>query len=280
MKHLISSFLVLATLSSNAMSAERSCQVGFKFDSARVNKKALDACLKSLQLTAADQVLVTSAATPTGPSKYNQALSERRAKSLQAALTKEVPNLHVDTKALGEIARDGLVSIVAVTSPAAVAVAPAPVTTETSGVVATASAPAATEGQWRVALRAGFDDTWVEDGEEYFAPGLDVAYIAKTSDPRLRVEVAALASTLEENTRTRLTTYHLAPMVGYKSSAGYIAGIRALAGVVHSNESRSDYGDAGAELRLGHEMGPWALMFGAGRSRALTRVGLDLGYRF
>jgi hypothetical protein len=77
-----------------------------------------------------------------------------------------------------------------------------------------------------------------------------------------------------------MSSFHVAPMLGYQAAGGWITGLRGLAGIVTSNITDSDLGDAGGELRLGRETPRWSAFLGLGQTRVLQRVGLDLGYKF
>ncbi len=277
--------MVLAVLSPAAFAAQKNCQITFEFNSAKVDPKALDVCADVLKLKAGDKVQIDAYASEEGTHAYNLKLSQKRAAAVTSALHKRVKGLDVKAKGLGERDMESRVAIliVGVEEPAVAASEEIPGTKVaalgTTDAVATKTASASsTQGRWRAALRSGFDTTRIEDREEYFAPGLDVAYLPNVH-PNVRLEVGALASLYAEGNRNRLGSYHFAPMVGYQNS-GYVAGVRGLAGVVHSYETDKDFTDTGAELRLGVERDQWSLFLGAGRSSTLDRVGMDFGVRF
>lgn len=275
--------MVLAVLSPAAFAAQNNCQITFEFDSAKVDPKALDVCADVLNLKAGDKVQIDAYASEEGTQAYNLKLSQKRAAAVTSALHKRIKGLDIKAKGLGERDLESRVAILITDADTSVAMDEIPGTKlaalGTSDAVATKSAPASgTQGRWRVALRSGFDTTRIEEREEYFAPGLDFAYLP-SAHPNLRLEVGALASLYAEGNRNRLGSYHFAPMVGYQNS-GYVAGVRGLAGVVHSYETDKDFTDTGAELRLGVERDQWSLFLGAGRSSTLNRVGMDFGVRF
>lgn len=278
--------LALAVFSSMAAAAEnQDCQVSFELNSAKVDSKALDICVDVLKLKAGDKVKIDAYASAEGTAAHNLKLSGKRAKAVSKALNAKVKGLNIDAQGLGERETEGRVAIL-FGDKAAVAAETVPGTKVAamgvSDAVSTKSAASyalGTKGHWRAALRSGFDTTRVEQREEYFAPGLDVAYLPDVGHPNLRVEIGALASLYAESNENRLGSYHFAPMVGYQNS-GYIAGIRGLAGSVHSNETSEDFVDTGAELRLGVEKDQYSLFLGAGRTSTLDRVGLDFGVRF
>ncbi len=277
--------MVLAVLSPAAFAAQKNCQITFEFNSAKVDPKALDVCADVLKLKAGDKVQIDAYASEEGTHAYNLKLSQKRAAAVTSALHKRVKGLDVKAKGLGERDMESRVAILimGVEEPAVAATEEIPGTKVaalgTTDAVATKTAsPSSTQGRWRAALRSGFDTTRIEDREEYFAPGLDVAYLPNVH-PNVRLEVGALASLYAEGNRNRLGSYHFAPMVGYQNS-GYVAGVRGLAGVVHSYETDKDFTDTGAELRLGVERDQWSLFLGAGRSSTLDRVGMDFGVRF
>ncbi len=277
--------MVLAVLSPAAFAAQKNCQITFEFNSAKVDPKALDVCADVLKLKSGDKVQIDAYASEEGTHAYNLKLSQKRAAAVTSALHKRVKGLDVKAKGLGERDMESRVAIliVGVEEPAVAASEEIPGTKVaalgTTDAVATKTASASsTQGRWRAALRSGFDTTRIEDREEYFAPGLDVAYLPNVH-PNVRLEVGALASLYAEGNRNRLGSYHFAPMVGYQNS-GYVAGVRGLAGVVHSYETDKDFTDTGAELRLGVERDQWSLFLGAGRSSTLDRVGMDFGVRF
>jgi hypothetical protein len=276
--------MVLAVLSPAAFAAQKNCQITFEFNSAKVDSKALDVCVDVLQLKAGDKVQIDAYASEEGTKAYNLKLSQKRAVAVTSALQKRVKQLDVKAQGLGERDMESRVAILIIdAADTAVASEEIPGTKVaalgTSDAVATKTASASkTQGRWRAALRSGFDTTRIEQREEYFAPGLDVAYLPNLH-PNLRLEVGALASLYAEGNRNRLGSYHFAPTVGYQNS-GYVAGVRGLAGVVHSYETDKDFTDTGAELRLGVERDQWSLFLGAGRSSTLDRIGMDFGVRF
>jgi hypothetical protein len=276
--------MVLAVLSPAAYAAQKNCQITFEFNSAKVDPKAVDVCADVLKLQAGDKVQINAFASEEGTLAYNLKLSQKRAAAVSSALHKRVKGLDVKAKGLGERDMESRVAILITgATDADVAADEIPGTKVaalgTTDAVATKTASSSsTQGRWRVALRSGFDTTRIEQREEYFAPGLDLAYLPNVH-PNVRLEVGALASLYAEGNRNRLGSYHFAPMVGYQNS-GYVAGVRGLAGVVHSYETDKDFTDTGAELRLGVERDQWSLFLGAGRSSTLDRVGMDFGVRF
>lgn len=277
--------MVLTVLSPAAFAAQKNCQITFEFNSAKVDSKALDVCVDVLQLNAGDKVQIDAYASEEGTKEYNLKLSQKRAAAVTSQLKKRLKNLDVKAQGLGEREIESRVAIMITDASADTAVAAEEIpgtkvaALGTSDAVSTKTAPASTtQGRWRAALRSGFDATRIEQREEYFAPGLDVAYLPNVH-PNLRLEVGALASLYAEGNRNRLGSFHFAPTVGYQNS-GYVAGFRGLAGVVHSYEIDKDFTDTGAELRLGVERDQWSLFLGAGRSSTLDRVGMDFGVRF
>jgi hypothetical protein len=281
---LITCTMAVAVLSPAAFAAQKNCQITFEFDSAKVDARALDVCADVLKLKAGDKVQIDAYASEEGTRAYNLKLSQKRAAAVASGLHKRVKGLDVKASGLGERDMESRVAIL-ITGAADEAMATDEIpgtkvaSLGVSDAVATKTASASsTQGRWRAALRSGFDTTRIEGREEYFAPGLDVAYLPEVH-PNLRVEVGALASLYAEGNRNRLGSYHFAPMVGYQN-AGYVAGVRGLAGVVHSYETDKDFTDTGAELRLGVERDRWSLFLGAGRSSTLDRVGMDFGVRF
>ena len=282
---------VIVSPLASAADASKECQVGFSLNSAVVDAKALALCLDVLQLKSGNKVDINAFASPEGTVRHNLKLSKRRAENVKAILVKNVKGLIVNAQGLGVRLPEGRVSIIinndkAEVAPAVVSKLAEPIpgikvaALGISDAVATKSASAnSTQGNWRAALRSGFDSTRIEERSEYFAPGLDVAYLPELANPYMRLELGALASLYADGSRNRLGSYHFAPMVGYQKS-GYIAGLRGLAGTVHSNETDKNFTDTGAELRLGVEKDQWSLFLGAGRSSTLDRVGMDFGVRF
>lgn len=278
--------MVLAVLSPAAFAAQKNCQVTFELNSAKVDPKAVEVCVDVLQLKAGSKVHIDAYASEEGTSAYNLKLSQKRAKAVAAALNKRVNGLDVKAQGLGERDMESRVAILltdAANNDVASETIPGTrvAALGTSDAVSTKTASSSSlgsQGRWRAALRSGFDTTRIEAREEYFAPGLDVAYVPNLN-PNLRVEAGVLASLYAEGNRNRLGSYHFAPMLGYQNS-GYIAGVRGLAGVVHSYETDKDFADTGAELRLGVERDQWSLFLGAGRTSTLDRVGMDFGVRF
>jgi hypothetical protein len=272
--------LVLAVLSPAAFSAQHNCQITFEFNSARVDAHALDVCVDILNLKDGDRVRVDAYASKEGPSAHNMKLSQQRARAVSNALKKRVKGLDIEAQGLGE--RDYESRVAILITEAAGDKEPIPGTLVASlGVsdaVATRTATSGSTGRWRAALRSGFDTTRIEERAEYFAPGLDAAYLPQVH-PHVRLEAGVLASLYAEGNRNRLGSWHFAPMAGYQNS-GYVAGVRGLAGVVQSYETDRNFTDTGAELRLGVERDQWSLFVGAGRSSTLDRFGMDFGVRF
>lgn len=266
--------LASATAASQASAQGRllSCRVPFDYNSAEVDQEFVEQCIKNLRLNSRDTLQVVASATPQGTPAYNAALSKRRAENLKKAFVARVPGLEVRAIAIGEVPKNGLL-----------AQATAPETsTGTSGLtpsVKQASSPSF--GSWKVGPRMGRDRTRVEDKEQYFAPGIEVAYLPPLATPELYVELGGIANAYTYVDNTKMTSIHLAPMIGYKNpETGMIAGMRALGGIVYSNISGNDLGDAGVELRIGKETKNWTAFLGAGQTRVLQRVGVDLGYKF
>ncbi len=272
------------------------CRVPFKFDSSVVSRSAVDSCVKILELTAKnskEELEIVASATPEGTAAYNDALSQRRASSLQTALLERVPGLKTRTRAMGEIPHDGLIArIVTEVQDQAVALnqEARDVQRETvrredltasigisDAMTKTAAEPS---GRWRVGPRLGRDHTRVEDKIDYLSPGIDVAYVPLTNTPNLRVEVGAIGNVYLEGDSQRMNSIHFAPMVGYQSLTGMIAGVRGLVGIVNSDVSNDRLDDAGLELRLGRETRNWSAFLGVGQTNVMDRIGLDLGYRF
>jgi hypothetical protein len=263
--------------------------VPFKWDSAQVNGPAVDDCVNTLRLQAATQepLQIVGSATPEGTTEYNQRLSERRANNLKAALLQRVPELNVEARGVGEIPQDGLVARIVVEAPTQEAqeVAAETINREeltasagVSDVTATATPPIG--GNWRVGPRAGMDHSRVEEKDDYFAPGLDIAYVPQTGVQNLRVEIGAIGNVYLKGEDQEMSSVHFAPMVGYQASNGLIAGVRGLVGAVQSDISDDTLDDAGAELRLGRETRTWSAFLGAGQTENLDRIGLDIGWRF
>lgn len=273
----------------NATEHNRECQITFPFNSARVDAKALSVCLEVLNLKAGAEVEIKAYASPEGTPQHNLKLSRERAQNVKTAMNRKLKGLVIHAQGLGEHQPEGRAAILIKTEKTVAAVeakaekipgtkvaalgSPDTVSTKT------ASSPSRLKGNWRAAVRSGFDTTRIEQREEYFAPGLDVAYLPDLANPSIRLELGALASLYAEGNRNRLDSYHFAPMLGYQQS-GYIAGLRGLAGNVLSHESDKTYLDTGAELRLGVEKDQWSLFLGAGRTSTLNRVGMDFGLRF
>jgi hypothetical protein len=268
----------------------RECRVAFKWDSAEVPAQAVDDCVSTLRLQAASQepLQIIGSATPEGTSEYNQRLSERRAQNLRTALLQRVPELQVEARGIGEVPQNGLVARIIVEEPTAESQAVAEETIEreeltaavgTSDVTATATQPS-TGGSWRVGPRLGMDHSRVEEKDDYFAPGLDVAYVPQTGVPNLRVEIGAIGNAYLKGDDQEMTSLHFAPMVGYQSAGGFIAGVRGLVGAVFSDISDDTLDDAGAELRLGRETRTWSAFLGAGQTENIDRIGIDIGWKF
>jgi hypothetical protein len=276
--------MMLAVLSPAGFAAEKKCQISFELNSAKVDGKGLDVCVDVLGLKRADTVRIDAFASAEGTSAYNLKLSQQRATALKKALQKKVQGLDVKSQGLGERDIEGRIAILTAGVDSALAAEAIPGTKLAafgiSDAVTTKSASASSTGnhRWRAALRSGFDSTRIESRDEYFAPGLDLAYVPNVHT-HVRVEAGVLASLYAEGNRNRLGSYHFAPMVGYQNS-GYVAGVRGLAGVVHSYETDKNFTDTGAELRLGVEKDQWSLFLGAGRSSTLDRIGMDFGVRF
>ncbi|WP_324959187.1 OmpA family protein [Oligoflexus sp.] len=275
---------VLAVLSPAAFAAQKNCQITFELNSATVDPRALDICVDVLKLKTGDNLQIDAYASEEGTPEYNLRLSQKRAVAVTNALHRQVKGLNVKGRGLGERDMESRVAILIMDANGAdLASDEIPGTRVaafgTSDAVTTKTASSSgTAGRWRAALRSGFDTTRIESREEYFAPGLDVAYLPSVN-PNVRLEIGALASLYAEGNRNRLGSYHFAPMIGYQNS-GYVAGVRGLAGVVHSYETDKDFTDTGAELRLGVERDQWSLFLGAGRSSTLDRIGMDFGVRF
>ncbi|WP_141733105.1 OmpA family protein [Oligoflexus tunisiensis] len=274
--------MVLAVLSPAAFSAQKNCQITFEYNSARVDARALDVCVDILDLKSGDRLRVDAFASKEGASAHNLKLSQQRARAVTNALKKRVKGLDVKARGYGERDFESRVAIL-ITGAEDETGEPIPGTRVaalgTSDAIATRTATTSgTQGRWRAALRSGFDTTRIEDRAEYFAPGLDVAYVPAVH-PNVRLEAGVLASLYAEGNRNRLGSWHFAPMAGYQN-AGYVAGVRGLAGVVHSYETDRNFTDTGAELRLGVERDQWSLFVGAGRSSTLDRFGMDFGVRF
>lgn len=268
--------LSLASLSATANAASGrllSCRVPFDYDSAAVEEEFVDLCIKNLRLTSRDTLQVVASATPQGTAAYNAALSKRRAENLKKAFTARVPGLEVRAIAIGAVPRNGLL---------ARATTPETSTTATAGLTGSVkAASSASLGSWKVGPRMGRDRTRVEEKTQYFAPGIEIAYLPPLANPELYVELGALANAYTYVDNTKMTSIHLAPMLGFKEAdSGFIAGIRGLGGIVSSNISGNELGDAGAELRLGKETPNWTAFLGVGQTRVLQRVGIDLGYKF
>lgn len=278
--------MALAVWGPTAFAAQNDCQVSFELNSAKVDGKALDVCIDVLKLKAGDKVVINAYTSEEGSAAYNLKLSNQRAKAVSVALKRKVKGVDVQAKGLGERLTDGRVVILTSNSTASDELAlnqipgtkVAALGTSDAASTKTASPSFGTAGRWRAALRSGFDSTRIESREEYFAPGLDLAYLPAVH-PNLRVEIGALSSLYTEGNHNRLGSYHFASLIGYQNS-GYIAGVRALAGQVHSYESGDNFVDTGAELRLGVERDRWVLFLGAGRTSTLDRIGMDLGWRF
>ncbi|WP_141733405.1 OmpA family protein [Oligoflexus tunisiensis] len=267
----------------------RECRVPFQWDSAEVPSQAVEDCVSTLRLQAATQepLQIVGSATPEGTTEYNQRLSERRAENLKTALLQRVPELQVEARGIGEIPQNGLVARIVVEEPTPESQAVAEETIEREELTAavgtsdvTATATPAIGGNWRVGPRLGMDHSRVEEKDDYFAPGLDVAYVPQTGIQNLRVEVGAIGNVYLKGDDQEMTSLHFAPMVGYQSAGGLIAGVRGLVGAVQSDISDDTLDDAGAELRLGRETRTWSAFLGAGQTENIDRIGLDIGWRF
>jgi hypothetical protein len=292
-KHLVSG-LVLGVLAMEGISysAEpmKECRVPFKFDSAKVPSAAVDDCVSTLGLQKATEetLEIIASATPEGTSEYNDRLSQRRAENLRTAILQRVPSLKVEARGIGEIPQNGLVArIVVEAAPMEEAREVAAETivreelTASAGISdVTATATPAIGGNWRVGPRAGMDHSRVEEKDDYFAPGLDIAYVPQTGVSNLRVEIGAIGNIYMKGEEQEMSSLHFAPMVGYQSAGGLIAGLRGLVGAVQSDISDDTLDDAGAELRLGRETRTWSAFLGAGQTENLDRIGLDIGWRF
>jgi hypothetical protein len=289
----LASSLVLGILTMEGISysqeTARECTVPFKWDSAKVNGRAVDDCVNTLRLQAATQepLQIVGSATPEGPTQYNQRLSERRANNLKAALVQRVPELKVEARGVGEIPQNGLIARIVVEAPTQESQAVAEETVVREELTASAGTPDVTAtatqpigGNWRVGPRAGMDHSRVEEKDDYFAPGLDIAYVPQTGVQNLRVEIGAIGNVYMKGEEQEMSSVHFAPMVGYQASNGLIAGVRGLVGAIQSDISDDTLDDAGAELRLGRETRTWSAFLGAGQTENLDRIGLDIGWRF
>lgn len=286
--------LVLGVLAMEGISysAEpmQECKVPFKFDSAKVPSAAVDECVSALRLQKAGEetLEIVGAATPEGTSQYNERLAQRRAENLRTAILQRVPDLRVEARGIGEIPQEGLVArIVVEAAPmeearevAAETIVREELTASVGVSDMTATATPAIGGNWRVGPRAGMDHSRVEEKDDYFAPGLDIAYVPATGVSNLRVEIGAIGNVYMKGEEQEMSSLHFTPMVGYQSSGGLIAGLRGLVGVVQSDISDDTLDDAGAELRLGRETRTWSAFLGAGQTENLDRIGLDIGWRF
>jgi len=278
---------ILGVITLEGISYGAECRIPFKFDSAKVNTKAVTDCADVLRLQAASQetLQVIGAATQEGSTQYNQMLSEKRAENLKAELQKRYPSLKVEARGIGEIAQDGLIARIVVEESEPAAVAQETVKREeltasvgVSDVSSTSEAQQPSPSNWRFGPRLGQDHTRIENKDDYFAPGLDVAWVY-TNYP-LRVEVGAIGNIYMEGNEQVMSSIHFAPMIGYQGSGGWIAGVRGLAGIVDSDISGDQNDDYGWEGRFGRETEHWSAFLGAGQTDALDRIGVDIGYRF
>ncbi|MDQ3230710.1 MAG: hypothetical protein M3Q07_02735 [Pseudobdellovibrionaceae bacterium] len=283
--------LGLLTVEGISYSAEptRECTVPFKFDSAKVPSAAVDDCVNTLRLQAATQetLEIVGSATPEGTTQYNDRLSRRRAENLRAAILQRVPELKVEARGIGEIPQNGLIARIVVEGGpteaqevAAETVVREELTASVGVSDVTATATPDVGGNWRVGPRAGMDHSRVEEKDDYFAPGLDIAYVPATGVQNLRVEIGAIGNVYMKGEEQEMSSVHFAPMVGYQSAGGLIAGVRGLVGAIDSDISDDTLDDAGAELRLGRETRTWSAFLGAGQTENLDRIGLDIGWRF
>ncbi len=272
-RSLLTSFALFSLSSSLSLAATGgrllTCRVPFDYDSAEVEQDFVAQCIKNLQLTSRDTLQVVASATPQGTRSYNEALSKKRAENLSKAFVARVPGLEVRAIAIGPIPKNGLL-----------AQASAPeTTTGTSGMTKEASAPGT--GYWKVGPRLGRDRTFIEEKTSYFAPGVELSYVPTLANPNMYAEFSLLGNVYTFVDNTKMTSVHLAPMLGYiDPGSGMIAGLRGLGGLVSSNVTKSDLGDGGAELRIGKQTRQWTAFLGVGQTRILQRVGVDLGYRF
>jgi len=275
---------------SYAADPNQECRVAFKFDSDKVMAKSLDACVEKLRLQAASQETldIVGSATPEGTTAYNDALSKRRAENLKAALLEKMPSLKVEALGIGEIPRHGLIARIVVDAAeeagdfAQETINRKELTASVgmSDVSSSKMTVPESRDRWRVGPRLGQDRTRIENEDNYFAPGLDIAYIPSTGVANLRVEIGAIGNIYMDGEEQEMSSVHFAPMLAYQSLGGFIAGVRGLAGVVNSDISDDSIDDGGAELRIGRETRDWSAFIGAGQTKVLDRIGLDIGFRF
>jgi hypothetical protein len=280
----LSTLPVLASTPTN-----QTCRITFNSASDNVELSLLENCVTELAISDGSKLYVVGYASKDGPVRVNFALSSARARSVEAALKEKFTNLEIRREGLGVLdaeSRYVLISKLAKDDAPQVAEVKAEVPgTKVASLDATmpmtvkeSSSSTPTSKQWRAAVRIGADNTRIEEKEQYLGTGLDVAYLPKLN-PYLRLEIGAVADLYSQNNRNRLTAYHFAPMLGYQNN-GFVAGVRGLAGVVSSNETKEKYEDFGADLRLGIEGDTWSAFVGGGRTENLERVGFDVGMKF
>ena len=132
----------------------------------------------------------------------------------------------------------------------------------------------------RVAARVGYDKVW--DRNEYMnALGIDASYVRRNVGTTLaRVEAGATASFLGDFAENNKNFNFHGTLFPALEVGPLVVGPRGLLGGVWNETDKKTVIDAGGEGRLGLEAENYSVFFSAGRTKELTRVGVDLGATF
>ena len=312
-KYVVSPQAVAKALTESVKKHE--CNIPFENGDEDFNRDLLTACVAAVQKQDMKFISVTAGASPVGSLRSNKKLSEQRAETLRAELTRLFPGTQIEARGVGVQASTGRTAhLVFVTAPTAETAAadivkmssplsaemPVPQTAPVEVAVnppvespdlnkvnldssAKLGADRTDRQNWlRVAVR-GANDRYQEDNKYYGSAGADLSYVRlQTFVPSIRGEVGATGSMMfDDQYKNSFRGYNAHAFVGPAFAVkGFVIGGRALGGGVW-DEQRKFRVDGGGEGRLGYEAGNGISIFaGAGRTQKLTRYGMDLGMVF
>jgi hypothetical protein len=279
------------------------CVVEFKYDSVQFDQKKLLGCYSSLKPSDVRYFHVFATASPGGSQAHNQQLSDGRAKAMSAFLKSRFPDVKVHTIGGGinnRFGKSGVVSAILVPEPPVTSSLPTTLTMPPQESVAGSNAP--TEGNvasldpetqstanlsassdnrdesFRLAMRIGQDHYSLEKKTAYKALGGEGVWFPKIDglSTSVRPEVGITGSSLIDDEFLDLYSTHATAGLNARLGTRVLLGGRALAGGLW-NADREWTGDAGGEFRLGYEYQHLSVFAGLGKTRATTRIGLDLG---
>ena len=133
--------------------------------------------------------------------------------------------------------------------------------------------------QFFISSRVARDIYMKDEIAPYFSYGmLGGIYIQKQDHIKYELGVSA-NQMVNDDVYTISTAYGLAGayLISGKQE-GFFIGLRGLTGVVANQKQQADF-DGGGEARIGYETQSFTIGFGAGRTRYITRMGLEVGLK-